>query len=402
MEARVGGWWVGVGVMLGVAGGPAMGQVDPYERNLLQLGYDQPTGRQGPQGLYAYYYYNDPVLLGANTALRLAIAPVYVDGEIGFRQLLSHTTDVGLGFYGGAYGDNYYEVRQGNYRRSESFFGHGGGLSSSLYQLLNPGMVIPLNAVARGGFRYSTFARTSDTSDDFELPDGRPMPFARAGLRLGGKQPLLYPDLGVEVSAWVERQWRLNDGAYGFDHDRTMNERSDLYWAYGGLDYSWTNVGHKASLAATAGGSADTDRFSAWRLGGVLPLVAEFPLILPGYFYQELTAKKFVHLHASYLFPLDPEERFKFRIEGASALVDYLAGFEQTSPWQTGVGCGVSYTSKRKFCRVVLRYGYGFNAIRDHGREGGHSIGVLFQYDFQRYINRRREASGDTENEARR
>lgn len=370
----------------------SFGQIDPYRRNLLQLGYDQPVGGQGPQGVYAYYYYNNPEIRGTNTALRLAIAPAYLDGELGFKQLLSPYTDVGIGLYGGAYGDNFYEVRQGNYRRTESFDGHGGGTALSIYQLLNPGMLVPLNVVARGGLRYSTYARTSDTSDDFELPDGRPMPFVRAGLRLAGKEPILYPDLGLEVSIWYERQWRLNDGNYGFDRDRRMNDRSDLYWAYAGLDYSWTNIGHKISFAATAGGSSDTDRFSAWRLGGVLPLVAEFPLILPGYFYQELTAKRFVHLHASYLMPLGFEDRLQFRFEAASAALDYLEGFEQPDKWQTGVGCGLTFTPRNKICRVVLRYGYGFNAIRDDGDKGAHSVGLLFQYDFEQHKNWRRNS----------
>lgn len=376
--------------MSGLQSGVA--QVDPYRRNLLQLGWDQPVGGQGPQGVYAYYYYNNPEAVGTNTALRLALAPAYIDGEVGFRQLLSPYTDVGLGFYGGAYGDNYYEVRQGNYRRTESFDGHGGGIALSVYQLLNPGMRIPLNVVGRGGVRYSTYARNSDTRDDFELPDGRPMPFVRAGLRLAGKEPVLYPDLGLELSVWYERQWRLNDGAYGLNRDRFMNEQSDLYWVYAGLDYAWTNVGHKISFAATAGGSEDADRFSAWRLGGVLPLIAEFPLILPGYFYQELTAKRFVHLYASYLLPLGFDDRLQFRMEAASAALDYLDGFEQPDKWQTGVGCGLTYTPKNKICRIVLRYGYGFDAIRDTRDRGAHSVGLLLQYDFEQHKNWRRNA----------
>ncbi|MEI9864371.1 MAG: hypothetical protein WDN00_07400 [Limisphaerales bacterium] len=42
-------------------------------RSLLELGYDQPLTGKGPQGLYAYYYYNTPELFNTNTALRLAI-----------------------------------------------------------------------------------------------------------------------------------------------------------------------------------------------------------------------------------------------------------------------------------------------------------------------------------------
>ena len=32
----------------------------------------------------------------------------------------------------------------------------------------------------------------------------------------------------------------------------------------------------------------EADRFSTCRLGGLLPLASEFPLSLPGYYYQEI------------------------------------------------------------------------------------------------------------------
>ncbi len=176
-------------------------QVDPIHRSLLHVGYDQPVNGRGPRGVYAYYYFNEPHLVGTNIALRMALAPAYVDSELGFRELLSPHTDLGIGIYGGAFGDNYYEVRRGQYLSGESFDGHGGGISLSLYQRVNPGMRIPLNLVARAGFRYSVYAVTDDTEDGFEVPESRPMPFARVGFRWAGKEPVLYPDLGLEVSA---------------------------------------------------------------------------------------------------------------------------------------------------------------------------------------------------------
>jgi hypothetical protein len=365
------------------------GQIDPYRRNLLQLGYDQPIEWQGPQAVYAYYYYNNPEIAETNTVLRLAIAPVYVDGELGLRELLSPHTDVGIGLYGGAFGDNYYEVRQGDFRKSESFYGHGGGTALSVYHLINPGMVIPLNAVGRAGFRYSTFLGRSDTANAFELPGDRPMPFVRAGLRLAGQEPLLYPDLSLELSAWVEQQWRLNHGLYGFNDDRRVEARSALFWGHAGIDYSWTNAGHKVSFATTVGSSTDADRLNAWRLGGVLPLIAEFPLILPGYVYQELTAQRFALFRTAYLISLDSEHRFQLRFEAATASIKPLPGFELPDRWQTGVGGGLTYTPKRRHLRLVARYGYGINALREDGHRGGHSLGLLLQYDFERHKERR-------------
>lgn len=118
-------------------------QLDPYPRHLLQLGYDYSLSGKGPQSLYTYYYYNNPAFPRTNMALRLAVAPVYLDGELGFHGLLSPHTDVGLGFNGGGFGENYYEIRQGRYLKEESFDGHGAGVSLNLYHLINPAQRSP-------------------------------------------------------------------------------------------------------------------------------------------------------------------------------------------------------------------------------------------------------------------
>ena len=357
-------------------------QIDPEHRNLLELGYDVPLDGQGPQAVYAYYYYNHPDFFNTNTALRLAIAPAYVDGEVGFKHLLSPYTDVGLGFNGGLFGANYYEVRQGQYYKSESFYGSGGGVALSVYQLLNPGMLIPVSVIARGGLRDSTYNDTSSTADNFTLPGNQMIGYTRGGVRLAGKEPVLYPDLGLELSVWFERQWRMDSQLYGYNDDRRISLNVNLYWLYAGLNYTWTNSGQKMSFAFTAGGSTDADPLSAWRLGGVLPLVSEFPLTLPGYYYEELTAASFQHFYAGYDVPLDPAHRWDFRLEAATAHLSYLGGYQQASDWQTGVGGGLSFAPQNKNFQIVLRYGYGFNALRD-GRDGAQSVGLLFQYNFE-------------------
>ena len=99
---------------------------------------------------------------------------------------------------------------------------------------------------SRRGFRYSRYADTSATENGFVLPEDRPMGFVRTGLRLAGKEPVLYPDLGMELSVWYERQWRGDSGPYGFNQDRHTERTTDLFWLYAGLDYAWTNVGHTA------------------------------------------------------------------------------------------------------------------------------------------------------------
>jgi hypothetical protein len=360
----------------------ASAQIDPYARNLLQLGYDQPLTGRGPQAAYVYYYYNNPEFQRTNLALRLAVAPVYFDGELGFCQLLSPQTDVGLGLSGGGFSDNYYEVRQGSYRRDESFEGYGGGAALKLYHRINPDQKIPLHLVGQGGFHYSTYASTDETSVAFEIPDERVKTFTRVGLRLAGKEPMLYPDLAMELSVWYERQWQLmGDNFYGFANDRRVQAAADLYWLYAALNYAWTNSGTQFTFAFTAGGSEHADRFSAWRLGGVLPLAAEFPLTLPGYYYQEISAQRFAHINLSYLVPLSENHRWQLRLGATTAYVDYAPGLAQSGHMHTGIGPDLSYTSVNNTWRVILRYGYGFNAERN-GRDGAHSVGLLCQFNF--------------------
>lgn len=65
----------------------------------------------------------------------------------------------------------------------------------------------------------------------------------------------------------------------------------------------------------------------------------------------------------------------------ATADIEYLPGFEQSSSWWVGAGAGLTFAPKNQKFQIVLRYSYGFNASRD-GKEGTHSIGLLFQYNF--------------------
>ena len=167
--------------------GQIAAQIDPTRRELVQLGYNQPLEGQSSIAAYGFYFLNQPHWLQhSNVTLRLAVAPVYVDSEFGFSQLLGEHTDVGVGVAGGGYADSYAEVRQGNYHRNESFLGHGGEVSGSVYHLFNPGARIPLYGLVRGAAHYSFFAEDSKTGPGFELPEDQGIFRVRAGLRFGG------------------------------------------------------------------------------------------------------------------------------------------------------------------------------------------------------------------------
>ena len=93
-----------------------------------------------------------------------------------------------------------------------------------------------------------------------------------------------------------------------------------------------------------------------------MPLVSEFPLSLPGYYYQEISARQFVLLGGNYIVPIDKKKHWNFTVNAATAGVDYLQGFEQPGDWLSGVGGGVLYQSSS--IKIMAGYAYGIDAIR--------------------------------------
>jgi len=322
----------------------ASAQIDPVRRDMIQLGYNQSFQGHVPFGGYAFYYHNQPNFLRTNLTLRLALAPVYVDSELGFSQGFGPNTDYAIGLAGGGFGDSYNEITAGQFIPAQSFVGHGGEVSQSVYHLFNPGDMIPLNGVLRGTFHYSTYERSSDTAPGFALPGDRGEFQVRTGFRWGGVEPTLFPPLAMELSVWYQGLFRTDSGVYGFG-DRRVEAHSHLFWSEAALSYTLPRTRQNVYVRLTAGSSVHADRFSAYRLGGFLPLIAEYPLSLPGYYYQEISASQFVLLNANYLFPLDEEKRWNVTLNWSTATVDYLRGESQPGNWHSGVGAGIIYRS---------------------------------------------------------
>src|SRR6185503_9093843 len=146
----------------------AWGQIDPDKRQLLHLGYNASFEGHAPIAGYAFYYLNRPEFLRDDLTLRIAVAPVYFDSELGLAHAIGPNTDIGLGMAGGGFADSYTEVRRGKYIPDESFDGHGGGASFSVYHRFNPTQRVPLFGIVRGGAYYVGYSSHDDTSSRFE------------------------------------------------------------------------------------------------------------------------------------------------------------------------------------------------------------------------------------------
>ena len=361
----------------------ACAQIDPIKRDLIQFGYHQPLEGRAPLAGYAFYYHNQPDFLRTNLTLRLALAPVYLDSELGFNHALGANTDFAIGVAGGGFADGYNEIRNGKWIETESFDGNCAELSASIFHLINPGDLIPLNFVLRGAAHYSEYERNDNTAPDFQLPDDGTTFNVRTGLRWGGIEPTLFPELAMEISGWYEGVFRAESGTYGFNGDREVEPGTHLFWGTAALSYTLPESKQNFFVRVVAGTSLKADRLSAFRLGGFLPLSAEYPLSLPGYYFQEFSARQFALVNANYLLPIAPNERWNLQFNAATASMDYLSGTEQAGNWVSGVGAGLLYRSPSDKFKIIVGYAYGIDAIRSSGR-GANSINFLLQFDLDK------------------
>ncbi|MDD5141435.1 MAG: hypothetical protein PHY43_14395 [Verrucomicrobiales bacterium] len=359
----------------------AKAQIDPAPRQLLHLGAETSLTDQGPMGAYAFYYWNMPNVPTTNEVLRLVIAPVYVDSELGFQHLLGEHTDLAVGAFGGLYANSYQEVDEGQWYKDQSFDGNGVGISASIYHRFNPDQHIPLTGVLRATMDYNDFNTTDTTGNGFVLPENQPFITYRAGFRWGGKEPMLGPVLGMEISGWYELEQRTSPGGYGYGNDRELERASQRFFGRAQLNYTTLESKHYIVFGLQGGGMINADRLSAYRLGGVLPYTKEFPLFLPGYFFQELSAKDFGLAYAVYTIPFGSENQWSLIGSGAAALVDYVDGTGQPGAFNSGVGAGVGYSAPSKRWKIMSMASYGFEAHREDG-QGGYSLGLAFQYNF--------------------
>jgi hypothetical protein len=361
----------------------AFAQIDPVRRDLVEFGDDQPVHGHFPLAAYVFYYLNRPQFGDADHALRLAIAPTYLDGEWAVRHALGANTDFALGVQGGAFATDYDEIRAGRWRRDQSFKGYDGAIDANAYHLFNPGALIPLYGVLRGGFRYIAFARDGDTGANFVLPRNQPIASVRAGLRFGGEEPVLAPDRAAEVSVWYDAAVRFAPGRYGDAGDRRVERNVQRFLARAFLVYTLAESGQRFSVQAIGGASVHPDRLGAFRIGGTFTQTVEFPLVLPGYVEGELSARNFFLFGGDYSIPLDAAKRWSAGVGASVARVDYTPGLEQPRAWNSGTSVTLAYAPSTHAWRGQLVYGHAFDAIRN-GRRGADSVSLMFEFDLEK------------------
>jgi hypothetical protein len=145
----------------------------------------------------------------------------------------------------------------------------------------------------------------------------------------------------------------------------------------------WTSPQHRHDIevSLTLGTGIDVDRIAAYRLGGMLPFASEFPLSIPGYYYQELSAEDFALLSGRYSYAVTSDGSWRLALFGGTANVSEIDGLEYPGQSHSGIGGGITWRSRRRDWLVSVFYGYGFDAVR-RDDEGAQMVGIVLQYDF--------------------
>jgi hypothetical protein len=360
---------------------PAFAQPDPEPRAYLEVGTEVPLKGNAHINGYAFFLWNRPHYPNPDQYLRVVVAPTYLLTEFVQDHWPFGRHAVSIGLNGGGLRYAHQEYRDGSYKAAESFWGHGAELPLSYYAGTKLFDKLPLQGQIRVTPAFIVYQDSFDTAERFELPPDTGLLTGRVGLRLGGVPPELLPQLALEASAWYEATYRTETGTFGFpERPEELESLSQRAWGRVAAVLSPAD-GHTVDVFLTAGLSHDADLLSSFRMGSALPFRTEFPLILHGYFVEEIFAKRFWLLNASYRFPAWPGSRAVYlRISGDIAAVDYIDGHSLPRKHLHGVGADVSVTITPRVT-VVAGYGYGFDAPRNGGF-GGQEAHALIELKF--------------------
>jgi hypothetical protein len=123
-----------------------------------------------------------------------------------------------------------------------------GGTFAYYLRSLKIGGVLPAEGQIRVNPKYVWYDRISNTANRFRLPENTAIYDVRAGIRLGGVPPELFPNAALELSLWQTFSYRDNAGLYGY---RWQPQESEHF-----TQKTWTRLGGTFTFWGTQQASA--------------------------------------------------------------------------------------------------------------------------------------------------
>lgn len=364
-----GGKWIGLVIAAAALYAPwAAAQIDPRQRTYLEGGTEFPMRGNGPLLGYGFLLISRPHLGGPDNYLRIATAGAYTRIDWIHDNLPSKGQALGLGARGGIFSNNFYAYRDGRYLPGQSFRGHSAGIALSYfahpYKIMGR---IPVDFELRVAPTYLMYRRAPGTDPQFTPPEDSAVYCYRVGLRIGGVPPVLAPTRALELTLWYEADHRAHAGPYGLHGDALATKS----WT----TRSWLQLGgiiplphgQVVSLFYSMGATGQADPLDLFRLGGSLRLYNRFPLLLHGYYENEIFASNYRLVNAFYRFPLLPDQRrLMLQLDFDYANIAYFQGYALPHRELIGIGADLIYDWS-KAVRIVTGYGYGPGAPRPGG-----------------------------------
>ncbi len=368
-------------LLLGAAS--AYAQVDVATRRTLQVQIGMASGADERVYPFPYFWFNQNDFPWNGAALRLIYGITYVDSELAWFLPSHPKTAIGGGLGGGSISNLITPYVDGEHLSRDEF--NVGGIGTRLFvnQDLAPVLMggqaeVPMSLRFTYGINQGIFTRSGSTRD-FVLPPKFLTQTVLGEFRLGGLEPGLTSDQGLEVYASAEAGFRSGFapfGPVGNPYPAEDHYTRSLLSASVKIP-----VGQNVYFGRLAGGIGRTvDEISAWQLGGNCIGLEPFLYPIHGYYTMEFLAEDFGLLNLGWTHRFLEDDRLAVHVYADHADMKLVPPNEPVWISRSGVGAGIGFRTPGRLDWIVS-YGYGINATRDGG-PGNHEIALALEHSF--------------------
>ncbi len=356
-----------------------LAQVDVERRRvlMLQTGGCVVNGEEAISGIAALWF-NENNYPWTNTALRIFFAGIFLDAELSWFVGGNTNTAIGAGAGGGFFADGLTPYRHGERLTHEEFYGDSVNGRVFVNQTIPNPTPLPLNLRTTYAVAGQFYRETSSTKN-FTLPNDHLVQSVFAELRFGGIEPELAARRGAEAYLLAEANYRSGFAAFG--PTGAEYEAESKYTRLFGSVALKLPLGSATMYGRLAGGLGENiDQLGAWKIGGNLVGFDSVALTLRGYYTREIFAEDFGLANVMLGQKLADWQDLTGYLHGDWAIAHTVPPGD--GDWHNYFGIGVGLGCRAWFnTRVLLTYGYGFNAIRN-GERGGHEISLALEKHF--------------------
>ena len=343
---------------------------DSFTHPTLNFGTSLPTdvGRGYPTG-FGFFSWKKSAWPWISSDFKFIFAGISGDAELIFRGLIASDTHFGLGL-------NYQTLgRFEEYQRGQIAIENRMETNKVTGRLfLEQSIIAEYAEIAKirliYEFGYEDYSRDDDTAPAFILAPSGTFQSMKLNGNTGHLNRPLYSPSGWNLNLTFEAVFRNHWHRWG--PPNLWDSPSEFQKMQLNTSYVFSSFYEQKMIAKLNGGIGNgLDRLSAYKIGGSLAGIFD-PLVLHGFYAQEIFAEDYGLLNLDYVFPLLKEQEMALHLYLDSAVTQRSDILDHQAHGWIGVGSGVSLKGWLD-SQWLFGYGYGINAQRksDHG---GHEV----------------------------